>query len=289
MTDISCHPCRLMLREERLLRVVDAGTQVIKRLDPARWRDKYRRHLMRQLGFRTLRGRGKRRQQIEKLLLEAERHENPAVRPVRPSAGGRTVLGRILPQHFWLRHYVERFIEHLRKQPDRVEHLERQCVPAWMMRIARLRVVDRALSAGAREWPRRRRSAAIAAIADTIGVSSKTLQRAMRDWEEARAREFATRYATATNIGRQWVAADAGLEPCEANSEGLLLSVREGDDAHHFKLLPGWFCPFVWPEALGPFPSPKGRVLEPPGLTPRQRRKLEREGYTLLPPRDEAP
>jgi len=210
---------------------------------------------MQRLGWKTLKGQGRRGRQIAALLEKAaERDPLLRVQQHWPSF-------HLLTLDFRMVSYVLWWFGQLRQVPPK----HRQVAPAWMMELVPL------------PWPRRVESAAIAAVAKLRGVHPKTFERHLRAWRKERLQQFAARYLAASIGEREWLLEESGLDQCQRDDARRLFALRVGARYTYFKCRDGWCHPFVAPDSTA-----EGRVVEPRGLTTEQRLELARSGCTLV-------
>ena len=227
---VACTPCRQFASIGGLfsaVRVVLDG--------PVAARDAVIEATLRDRGWTSLRGRGRRTAGLRAELVWAKRTR--ALPPMLPHQREFPVSGVALRK---LIGYTLWWLKHLRRQPHggTAQHVAHVGIPDWMRAMeheARL-----ALAASAKRWPMLQAAVARALVADTLGLKPRAVRRALPDgarlrrdfeavWDQI-IDSFLARYNSSSPAERPGIVEQSPFEECDVG-DAALLGIRGPDGA----------------------------------------------------------
>jgi hypothetical protein len=227
---VSCTPCRQFASTGGLFLAVRAVLD-----GSVAARDAVIEATLRDRGWTSLRGRGRRTAALRAELAWAKRTR--ALAPMLPHRREFPVSGVALRK---LIGYTLWWLEHLRRQPHggTAPHVAHVGIPDWMRameREARL-----ALAASAERWPMLQAAVARALVADTLGLKPRAVRRALQDrgrlrrdfeavWDQI-IDSFLARYDSASPAEHRGVVEQSSFEECDAG-DAALFGIRGPDGA----------------------------------------------------------
>lgn len=210
------------------------------RQDPRHFGEELRPILMKDRGWRTLRGRGRGpalQAELERYLAFNER-AHPDLDFRHPAH--RRALNLSALTLYLLTGWTAWWLEHLRHQEKPLLHIQAGRAPAWMWILAKEAVVGRRIDASERVWLVRRTSLARQGVARVLGISVRTVHRRLKDRAQLR-KDFAAAEQRSTETfvrmygdacldknpiaARRVVVEHSGYEECD-HGDGPTLSIR---------------------------------------------------------------